>query len=289
MADANEPKAKDLLREEGFGRRRRLGERTLERVGGRGWNRPNVACSGRIFKKYRLHDPWVPGKKGAVEDPIKLGPVSLKLGRERRQPAPHLKPRETASEKKKKAAHDPVAKWRRPANTPKPKSQQAASTPPTPPPKPTSSGLFGPGKKEHGLKGGLPVRPDLQAATQARAKAERKKPIGRNASAGKAAAPPVPEAEAPEDRRPPLPKKGPKKRGGRFRLSSTSTDGPVVRSLKKQTPRPVASQATESAPVERKVATVSAGLDDLFGAATQGGRLSIPKKGKDNKKGQDEG
>ena len=84
-------KAKDVL--DTLPVRRRLGERTLLRVGRRGWERPNVAVSARLFTLYRLADPWDPNQRSDAEESIRLGPVSLRLGVPKRQPAPHLKPK----------------------------------------------------------------------------------------------------------------------------------------------------------------------------------------------------
>ncbi|MFT5681087.1 MAG: hypothetical protein ACI8RZ_001993 [Myxococcota bacterium] len=178
--------------------RRRLGERTLQRVGARGWERPNVATSGRLFARCRLPDPWDPTPRTKAEESIGLGPVSLRLGTKRRQPAPHLKPKEPAKKKKATAAPAPRQGNLPPGFKPPSGVSQASATtssggsrlppgfkpprgvpdakataaykPPKPPPRPlSSSGEFG-GKKVRGLVGKIPMRPDLAAKKAAASK-----------------------------------------------------------------------------------------------------------------------
>ncbi len=184
VAQAQE-RAGDVL--DTLARRRRLGERTLLRVGGRAWERPRVAASGRLFARCGLPDPWDPTLPRATEESIRLGPVSLRLGTKRREPAPHLKPKK--SEKKKSAsaprqgnlppgfkAPSGVSQasptsggsslppgFKPPRGVPNAKTTKAY-TPPKPPPRPksTTSGEFG-GKKLRGLVGKIPMRPDLAA------------------------------------------------------------------------------------------------------------------------------
>ncbi|MAY81535.1 MAG: hypothetical protein CL930_12210 [Deltaproteobacteria bacterium] len=69
------------------------------------------------------------------------------------------------------------------------------------------------------------------------------------------------------------------KRGGRFRMKPTeSSRAPVVRSVSSGTPEP--STASAEAPVEpperkRVMPSLGGGMDDLFGAAAQLGRVSM--------------
>jgi len=199
-------KAKDLLRADRIDRRLRLGERLLQRVGGRMWDRPNVAVSHRLYKRFQLDDPWAPPGSKSRKSAVGLGPVSLRFGEKRRQPAPHLKPK-APKKKKGPGAVDPVAKYRRPKPTPKPQASSQptpAARPPTPKPaapKPSgpqgkyaitgSSGEFGKTEKR-GLVGNLPVRPDLQKDGKTGTKKPSASPSRpRSASGGPARTPPV--------------------------------------------------------------------------------------------------
>ena len=87
MAD---DKAKDILHT--LQRRGVVGDGVKSSVGRRAWERPRVAISSRLYRQYRVPDPWDPESK-KDSTPIGLGPVSLRLGQKRR-PAPHLKPKE---------------------------------------------------------------------------------------------------------------------------------------------------------------------------------------------------
>lgn len=84
-------RAKDLLGT--LKPRRGLADRLLERVGFRAWERPRVSVSARIFKLYRLQDPFDPNSP-SDQDTVGLGPVTLRLGEKKRQPAPHALPKE---------------------------------------------------------------------------------------------------------------------------------------------------------------------------------------------------
>ena len=123
-------KVRDLIKRRKLTSRRPLGDRLAARLGARMWERPNVCFSDRLFKRFGLADPWDPTGPRQDPDPIALGPVAVRLGAKRRQPAPHLRPK---SPPKKKAAPDPLAKYRRPA----PKA--AAAPEPAPAPRPTSA------------------------------------------------------------------------------------------------------------------------------------------------------
>ena len=258
-----------------------LGERTLARLGHRRWGRPNVATSRRIFVRYGLQDPWDPNRTPG-KDAIALGPVSLRLGDERRQPAPHLKPREPAKAKAASQAADPLAKWRRPKNTPK-------KPEPPPPPKrrpSATASMFSPEMTGRGVVGDLPMRPELKAALKANegdvadaarsmARSQRSLPKVRQ---GAASGPPG------------RSRGGSKRKSARFSLrAAPASTGPVITEIVE--PEPVIVEAPEPEPEApppppRSVpgAGGGGGLDDLFGAAMGGGRLRIGRR----KKGDDE-
>jgi hypothetical protein len=205
QGDAGEEDAPDALP-----RRPRLGERTLRRVGGRAWQRPNVAVSARLFALYRLPDPWDPMQRPEEEESIRLGPVSLRLGVERRQPAPHLKPKASREKAPVSTGQGNLPPgFTPPAGVPDagssdsrlppgfkpPRGVPDAKTtaeyrPPKPPPRPTttSSGEFG-GKKTRKLVGKIPMRPDLAD----------KAPDRPAAPARSAAKPPPAASTAPEE------------------------------------------------------------------------------------------
>ena len=135
-----------------------VGGEVARKVGRRGFERPNVAISNRIYEQYDVPDPWAPkSKKKSNKWETRLG-VSLKLGEAKRQPGQHLMPKEP---KKKIVA----TKQTNPAESFKPKGiPQAPKTkpkPPPPPPKPERVSTFG-GPKKHGVVGKIPIRPDLQ-------------------------------------------------------------------------------------------------------------------------------
>ena len=201
-------KARDLLRADRLARRERLGERLLQRVGGRMWDRPTLACSARLYKRFQIDDPWAPPGSDQRRKKLGLGPVNLRFGERKRQPAPHLKIKDP-NKKKKAQAVDPVAKYRRPQPKPKPQSaqpQSSQSSTPAPRPAPAkapnpaasnapksmqpggkyalptgSSGEFGGGKQKRGLVGKLPQRPDLVAgkAPPRRASPPQKRPAAK--------------------------------------------------------------------------------------------------------------
>ena len=117
-------KAKEIL--SSLSQREPVGDRILSRVGRRFYGRFNAATSSRLFELYDIPDPYQPeayDSKWAV----KLGPVSLRLGENRRQPAPHL----TVREPKKSKDNPNVGAQFRPKGIPE------AKRPPPPAPKPT--------------------------------------------------------------------------------------------------------------------------------------------------------
>ena len=103
-----------------------MGDGVKASGGRRAWERPRVAISSRLYKQYRVPDPWDPESR-KDSTPIGLGPVSLRLGQKRRQPAPHLKPKEPKKPQQK--TRDPFAGL---PNVPKAKPRPAAPKP-TPP------------------------------------------------------------------------------------------------------------------------------------------------------------
>lgn len=213
-------RARDILKE--LTTRRRLGERLWERLGRRGWGRPNVAVSDRIFKRFGVADPWDPDGTAKDEKPVGLGPVSLRLGPDRRQPAPHLKPKQPRKKSRGSGlprgggapAPSPSSGggprfppgFKPPVGVPSAK-QTSKNRPPPPPPKRPTTELgkeFGAGNDgPRGLVGKLPVRPEVAARMKAAAEA-------------KAAGEPPPKAvPLPKPARPPKPQKAPTQRRSR--------------------------------------------------------------------------
>ncbi len=255
------------------------GRFVTKKVGRRGWERPRVCISARLYKQYRVRDPWDPASKAMDED-IGLGSVALRLGENRRQPAPHLKPREP----KKKMPSLPAA----------PKARK----------KPVSLGQDA--KRSASVKRKPEVDPEIDrlraAAAEKRQRAEKARSWPRRrkvepvvTEAERGAVPPLPvrpeaRGEGAEDSlvdgapvsaslasRAPARRTSGRQRAGRFRMQSTSVQSaPVVRSVDT---RP-ASPEVET-PVKETVApprcTATGGLDDLFGAAVQAGRLQMSK------------
>ena len=256
-----EDKARDIL--VFLDPRPRLGERLLERVGRRGWGRPDVACSARIFHLYRLADPWDPTLP--PDDPVKLGPVSLRLNDDRRQPAPHLKPKKQSSKRADEV--DPVAKWRRP------KRPRTPNPTPSPPPASNEPKPTNPMESKQPLRGRLPVRPDLEQVAGT--------PPGHSTPAvGK----PLPDADgAPAQRN--VRKAHGRGSKGRFSLQSTATHSPVIRKIdnepKVAPPDPEPDAQPVAPPVPRSLPGAG-GLDDLFSGTVEMGRLKIPPRA-DNK------
>ena len=150
-------RVRDLLLCGDLAQRRVVGSIVSNRVGSRWWNRPNVAISNRLYRKYGLDDPWDPDRSDKPRE-LGLGPVGLRLTEPRRQVAPHLKPKQPKKKPKPQAA-DPLARWRK-----KPPTKSAAPAPAPPQePKPEPPSPFG-AKPQHRLKGKLPVRPDFEVA-----------------------------------------------------------------------------------------------------------------------------
>lgn len=281
-------------------------ERLLARLGPRGFARPRVAVSARIFRKYRVTDPWDPDPK-EVEDPIELGPVSVKLG-ERRKVAPHLAPPEAPKKKAPAAAVDPIAKYRpkpgtsSPSPKPPPATPAAApagkappAAPPTPqgpPPAPPTRGQppselareFGARDARQPLRKPLPMRPDRAPVDGAPAPAPTAADVPRSL-------PPVARPSSPSAR----PQAG--GTAGRLRMQSTATSSPVeVRRppvalaeeaaeveevLLSEAPpasAPAPKPPVEKAPARPPMPPKGDSLDDLFGMAAMGGRMTLGRR-----------
>ena len=266
------------------------GEGMLQRIGRRAWSRPRVAVSNRLYKLYRVPDPWDPNARKEAT-PIGLGPVSLRLGQERRQPAPHLKPK--PSKKEKQTLADKARATPRPSPAIKPKPPPVAEASPSLEAKTESVETKAEVKaaeearaaevaarmraaeaargrtrrrappeeapKEDRLVPPVPVRPDIGEATLARSSQEGASP-----------------AIAPPSR--------PKTRNtrGRFRMESKKvTSAPVVTSVAQSTtPNSTVKPKEEpEAPVRRRTMPSAGGgsMDDMFAAAAQMGRLSMQR------------
>lgn len=319
----NDRRAKDILRD--LPTRRRLGERLLERVGRRGWDRPNVSVSSRIFAKFNVSDPWDPQSTGKRSESIGLGPVSLRLGSERRQPAPHLTP------KKQKSARRKGSRGMGPSHTQAPTSSSGPQLPPgfkppvgvpraktrkkSPPPPPPQNtkrrNAFG-GEGPRKLVGALPMRPELAARLQAEEQPQKPattpntpaKPPRRRSSnrvghqvQSSSRKPTVmarnPNLAAPPEDAPPRPPptaRNKKRRHGRFTMTPTrTTSAPVVTAVEEPQVEVVATPAEAAPPPQPPprpaIPAQANGLDDLFGFAAQEGRMRLGRRKKDPEAG----
>ncbi|MCB9780168.1 MAG: hypothetical protein H6742_16495 [Alphaproteobacteria bacterium] len=258
--------------------RRTPADRIVDRVGHRGFARPNVAVSGRIFRKYRVTDPWDPD--AGPEDPIELGDVGLDLGK-RLEVARHLRPPDRKSTQQRRqaqaqAAYDPhafnprgVPQAKKP---PPPKPKDAAPPPteivPTGGEATITETAFGNRVEKQPLRQRIPIRPDLA------------RPATDDAPATPAAAAPV-QRSVP---RPPA-AASPKARAGRFRMESTSATGPSVREVRRldevtAEEAQKAPAAPEPPPPPRAIAPTGDSLDDLFGMAAGGDRMRLGRSRK---------
>ena len=277
----SDDKAKDILDQ--LSRREVCGDAVVSSVGRRAWERPRVAVSGRLYKQYRVSDPWDPAAKAQSAD-IGLGPVSLRLGQKKRQPAPHLQPK-APKQPKQQATRDPLAglpnvpKAKPKARPPDVKSQAAAPKATTP---------------EVDAKA-AEIRAKMRAAEEAMGGVRRTAP----APAVGPSQPPIPPAppipvrpeveaqgQAPDEQGEIAKTSDSKGRGssGRFRMAASRvTNAPVVR--RRVEPKPQAESAEPGAnappvpPPRRPMPTGGAAtMDDFFSAAAQMGRLSMPKR-----------
>ena len=260
-----EKKAKEILKD--LPTRRVLGHAMLQKVGRRAWERPNVCISSKLYRIYAIPDPFLPSKE-ARKWLIGLGPVSLKLGENRRQPAPHLRPKEPPKPRKKTGPalpNVPKAQIRKAAPKPDPKQdealqkalekQKSQGVQRRIAPKPSSdlSAEFGAGPTKHKLAR-IPVRPDLQTKTGEKPSLQGKK------------------AQIPVQRSMPKPKPQSKRSSnGRIRLQRTNTTSTFKRvdlpqpEVAKKEDRPNDQPKQEVKRTSAPKAPNSMGLDDLFG------------------------
>ncbi|MAA80586.1 MAG: hypothetical protein CL916_15125 [Deltaproteobacteria bacterium] len=260
-----EKKAKDILND--LPNRDVLGHTMIKKVGRRAWERPNVCISSKLYRIYAIPDPFLPSKE-ARKWLIGLGPVSLKLGENRRQPAPHLLPKEPPKPKKKTGPNlpnVPKAQTRKAIPKPDPKQDeelkkalekqksQGVQRRSTSKPSSDLSAEFGAAPSQHKLAR-IPVRPDLQSKTGDKPLIQGKK------------------AQVPIQRSIPKPKPQAKRSSnGRIRLQRTNTTSTFKRvdlpqpeqAKKEETPKEKSKQEVKrtSAPKTSN----SMGLDDLFG------------------------
>lgn len=268
-------KARDIIAE--LKPRTACGSTLVLRVGRRAWERPRVAVSNRLYKLYRLADPWDPNTKG-TDTPIGLGPVSLRLGAKKRQPAPHLQPKK---EKKKVQKGVPDAL----------RSKLERSVPPVARAKtePAKSQVGRQSAKQADADRAAEVAARMKAAEQARSWPRRTTSSTDTQPNIRAPALPVrpdidvarqevAEVEASPKQRTKMDRV--LKRGGRFRMKPTETSrAPVVRSVASTSgrePSPVDTEETSAPPPRTRVMpSLGGGMDDLFGAAAQLGRVSM--------------
>jgi hypothetical protein len=128
VSDQGDELAKDVLPDQPH--RPALGERLSRRVGQRRFERaPIVSCTGRLFERYDIADPWDPDSK---DRPVALGPVGMRF-EERRQPAPHAKVKEPRKKESEKPAWTPPkgipdARGSQPQPSPRPAARSAPSS-----------------------------------------------------------------------------------------------------------------------------------------------------------------
>ena len=269
-----------------------MGDGVISTVGRRAWERPRVAISDRLYKLYRVPDPWDPTARHDAT-PVGLGPVSLRLGQKRRQPAPHLKPKEPKKPEQK--ARDPFAGL---PNVPKAKPRSPSPKPAAP--KPTAPKAVSPAaaaeasEKEaraaevearmraaEAARGGawtrastpepettqpmsssLPVRPDAAEAVRARLEGD--------------------ETSSTEGGHSSTLRQRSRGSTGRFRMAaSVVTNAPVVR-RRIEPPQDASEDVTEEDLVlpPRRAMPIggAATMDDFFSAAAQMGRVSMPSR-----------
>jgi hypothetical protein len=256
------------------------GDQVLARVGRRAWSRPRVAISARLYKQYRIPDPWDPNAE-SMETPIGLGPVSLRLGEKRRQPAPHLKPK--PSKKEKKGLAERARAENRAPRIPNPSLPPKKKTPASVAPHAGTPLAI---KHEQEASRAAEVAERMRAAEVARG--PRPVRLSSRAETAAAAAPPsipVPvrpdlgkETEREEAASINRPVRGTKRSdAGRFRMPRAAiNEAPVVRSTQEKPPGVEDESTAEPPPRRRTMPSVGGGsMDDLFGAAAQMGRVSM--------------
>ncbi len=273
-----EEKARDII--EQLSERAVCGSAILERLGHRAWSRPSVAVSARLYRQYRVPDPWDPNAR-RDETPIGLGPVSLRLGEKRRQPAPHLKPK--PSKKEKKGLAERARAQHRPPRLPEPKKPPAAAAKPPDSPK-TGTPLAA--KQAAEAARAAEVAERMREAEAARGP----RPVRRVSRADVAAAserpsipiPVRPDLEQPSSVEEPTEhtesRSSRRSDAGRFRMPRAAVNkAPVVRSTSsKEASGSEKGAPSEPPPRRRAMPSVGGGgMDDLFGAAAQMGRVSL--------------
>jgi len=284
----SEEKVRDII--EQLSDRSVCGSSMIERVGHRAWARPNVAVSSRLYRQYRVPDPWDP-ESTREEVPIGLGPVSLRLGEQRRQPAPHLTPK--PAKKKKKGLADRAREQHRPPRLPKPKKPalKASAGPASP-----KAGTPLAAKQEAEAARASEVAARMRAAEAARgprplrrrsrsdddAPAERSSiplPVRPdiNPDAIPAPAADISAADSSPDSVSSRSKSAGRSDAGRFRMPRAAMNqAPVVRSQREPERGLEQTQSDEPPPRQRVMPSIgTGGMDDLFGAAAQMGRVSL--------------
>lgn len=153
---SEERKAKEIIKD--LKKRKTLLERMTERMIPRAFERPPVAASAKLFAYFDIPDPYSPILKKPKKWKTEIGSSALILGENRREVARHAK---VPDLKPKAPVQEQAPHQFRPQGVPPAQSREENKPPPppAPPPKP-SHGEFG-GKKQHGLVGKLPMRPDI--------------------------------------------------------------------------------------------------------------------------------
>lgn len=278
----SDQKARDIIGDLSI--RSVCGDRVQDRIGRRAWSRPRVAVSGRLYKQYRVPDPWDPEAR-AESTPIGLGPVSLRLGEKRREPAPHLKPR--PPKEKKKSLAERARSAPRPPAPPKPKPVSNPPMSAAPDAKAVDS------KKAAELARAEAVAERMRAAEAARGKWVRAAPDENERGASNAVSVPLrPDASdavvAKKRAQQPSPREADRRAdrsdGGRFRMKPQAvTSAPVVThqtaSPEARSPESPPETKPQPPPRARSMPSASSGsMDDMFAAAAQMGRLSLRRE-----------
>ena len=295
----SEEKVRDIIGE--LSDRSVCGSSTLERLGHRAWSRPNVAVSSRLYRQYRVPDPWDP-EATREEIPVGLGPVSLRLGEQRRQPAPHLKPK-PPKEKKKSLAERARAKHR-PPRLPEPKKPATKAAAAPAPPK---AGTPLAAKQEAEAARAAEVAARMRAAEAARGpRPMRRRSRGDDeADSGSSsirlpvrpdispdAIPDKPENADAQPARPAQPSRSTgRSDAGRFRMPRAAMNrAPVVRTERAQEAERKGGEVEppeQPPPRQRAMPSIGGGgMDDLFGAAAQMGRVSLRPSKKDEEESE---
>jgi len=267
------------------------GERVQDRIGHRAWSRPRVAVSDRLYKQYRVPDPWDPDAR-PDSTPIGLGPVSLRLGEKRREPAPHLKPR--PPKEKKKSLAERARSAPRPTVPPKPKPAPVAPKKPAPPAEQLDA------KKAAEAARAEAVVERMRAAEAARGKWVRATPSENAHGASSAVAVPLrPDASdavvaKKKTQQPPhhvYDSRKSRSEAGRFRMKPRAvTSAPVVTQTAAlaEVTSPEPPPDRQPPPRSRSMPSAAAGsMDDMFAAAAQMGRLSLRHNEEDETQADD--